>query len=237
LGELKRYVEALSLNDNKPGRDLDTLPVRRFRYFAPSVKQKVKEAGTWAVAPWSRLQVRSLVRRPLLLNLGCGYTRLTGWVNIDLWGLRSDLAWDLRKGLPFPTDSADAIFNEHLLEHLPLRDVLPLLRDCVRVLRSGGVLRVGVPDAERYIRDYVEPSGFIDNFRPGRPTPLLALAEAAYCYDHRSLWDGHTLTLAFAEAGLANVSVMPFGESSLIPAPDSPHRETETVYVEGVKPS
>jgi SAM-dependent methyltransferase len=169
------------------------------------------------------------------LHLGSARTRLEGWINIDLIGLKADLPWDLRQGLPFPEGSAEAIFHEHLLEHLPLVAVLPFLRECRRTLRVGGVIRVGVPDAERYIRDYVLPQGFIDTFRPGRPTPLLALAETAYCYGHLSLWDGATLSLALTEAGFDGVTARAFGDSSISPVPDSPHREFESVYVEGIK--
>lgn len=142
------------------------------------------------------------MRDPLRLHLGSGGSRHEGWVNIDLLGPPTDLAWDLRKGIPFLEGLAEAVFHEHLLEHLPLTATLPLLRECRRVLRRGGVLRVGVPDAERYIRDYVRPSGFIATFRPGRPTPSLALAEVAYCYGHLSLWDGSRLCVALAEAGV-----------------------------------
>jgi SAM-dependent methyltransferase len=152
-----------------------------------------------------------------------------------LLGLPTDLAWDLRKGIPFRDGSVEAIFHEHLLEHLPLVAVLPLFRECSRVLHGGGILRIGVPDAERYIRDYVQPGGFIDSIRPECPTPLLAFAEIAYGYGHLSLWDGQTLSLALTEAGFEQVRVCEFGDSSITPVPDGLNRRAETVYVEGKK--
>ena len=175
------------------------------------------------------------MKGPLRLHLGSGASHHDGWVNIDLLGLPTDLAWDLRMGIPFPDGSAEAIFHEHLLEHLPLRAVLPLFRECTRVLKKGGILRIGVPNAELYIRDYVQPGGFIDNIRPGCPTPLLSLAEVAYRHGHLSLWDGATLCLVLTESGFENVSVRPFGDSSITPAPDGPNRKAESVYAEGVR--
>ncbi len=225
----------LQWTQNGPDSNLNMAPHLGLMAIPPTLRESIQGALTRFIAPWSRLRARSLARHPLRLHLGSGNTHLDGWVNVDLVGLPTDLAWDLRKGLPFPDGSAEGIFHEHLLEHLPLATTLPFLRECRRVLSSGGVLRVGVPDAERYIRDYVQPSGFIDGFRPGRPTPLLALAEAAYCYGHLSLWDGRTLCLALEEAGFERVSVRPFGDSSLIPAPDSLGRKAESVYVEGTK--
>jgi SAM-dependent methyltransferase len=235
LGEFEAYVQALRRSQNNPSMDLNAAPRIRLKALSPALRERIQGSVTQLIAPWARRRARALARQPLRLHLGSGPNRREGWVNIDLVGLPIDLAWDLRKGIPFPEGSADAVFHEHLLEHLPLGAVLPLLRECRRVLRTGGVLRIGVPDAERYIRDYVQPNGFIDSFRPGRPTPLLALAETAYCYGHLSLWDGSTLCLALAEAGFEQVTVRAFGDSSISPAPDGANRKVESVYAEGVK--
>lgn len=236
LGEFEAYVRALHRSHYSLSTDLTATNLGFKDSFSPSLREGIQGAATRLIAPWSRLRARSLVKDPLRLHLGSGLSRREGWVNIDLLGLPTDLAWDLRMGLPFRDSQAEAIFHEHLLEHLPLVAVLPFLRECLRVLHVGGVLRVGVPDAGLYIRDYVEPSGFIASFRPGRPTPLLALAEAAYCYGHLSLWDGSTLCLALTEAGFEHVTERAFGESSISPAPDGPNRRMESVYAEGIKP-
>jgi len=49
---------------------------------------------------------------------------------------------DVRKPLPFPAGSAEAICSSHLLEHLYFREGKTLVRECFRVLASKGVLRV-----------------------------------------------------------------------------------------------
>jgi predicted SAM-dependent methyltransferase len=53
-------------------------------------------------------------------HLGCGGEGKDGWVNIDLLGDPVDVAWNLAHRLPFASNSVDAAFHEHLLEHLPL---------------------------------------------------------------------------------------------------------------------
>ncbi len=138
--------------------------------------------------------------------------------------------------LPFPDSSVDAVFHEHLLEHLPLTAALPFLQECRRVLRAGGILRVGVPDAGRCVKGVIEADGFVEGGKPVFPTPLLALSELAYGNGHRSLWDDQTLRLALEEVGLKEVSTRPFGKSRLEPAPDSPARADVTLYVEGIGP-
>lgn len=119
-----------------------------------------------------------------VLNLGCGYQTSERCTNIDwsvpirLKGSRFGrrvaplvldgerrraydaisgevLRHDLRKGIPFPDRSVDAVYHSHLLEHLD-RDVVPLfLAEVRRVLRPGGIHRIVVPDLERDARAYL----------------------------------------------------------------------------------
>jgi hypothetical protein len=103
------------------------------------------------------------------------------------------------------------------------------------VLEPRGVVRVGVPDFGRYMESYVAGERFIEERRPGRPTPLLAVAEVALSHGHRSVWDATTLERVLEEAGFVDVGRRPFGDSALEPAPDSAWREAETVYAEGRK--
>lgn len=171
---------------------------------------------------------------PRRLHLGCASVHKQGWINIDQLGPGVDFAWDLRRPLPLPPGSVDAIFHEHLLEHLPATEGLTLIRECQRLLRPDGVLRIGVPDFGRYVHGYVEGDGFIAGVRPDVPTPLLALSEVAYGYGHRSLWDEATLVGMLGELGFT-ARACDFGESVLDPAPDSEHRKDETLYVEATK--
>jgi len=52
----------------------------------------------------------------LLLHLGCGTERLTGWVNVDLY-FPAELCLDLTRPLPIPDACADAIYSQHFIEH------------------------------------------------------------------------------------------------------------------------
>ncbi len=117
----------------------------------------------------------------LKLNIGCGLTVLSGWVNIDnslsawlakrLW-LRRIFAifyaipntpwpkniyfYDIRKGLPFPDNSTEIIYSSHLLEHLYKQEALFFMKECYRVLVYGGVIRIIVPDLAKYAEQYIK---------------------------------------------------------------------------------
>ena len=206
-------------------------------FMSPAVRLRAKQVATAINAPRSRRRAgERAAGTELRLHLGSGGNNLPGWVNVDLIGARADVAWDLRHPLPFPDGSAQAVFMEHVLEHMTVAEGMVVLRHCLQVLAPGGVVRVGVPDAGRYARSYAEGTGTIDELRPGRPTRMLALGEVFQEHGHVSAWDGETLALVVAAVGFESAAEMPGGTSRLEPAPDSPVRIPETVYVEAVVP-
>jgi predicted SAM-dependent methyltransferase len=86
------------------------------------------------------------------IHLGCGDHRLEGWCNVDV--LRApavDLLADAARGLPLRDSSVEFVHSEDLLEHLDLEGGSVLVRECFRVLRPGGVLRLLTPDLEAII--------------------------------------------------------------------------------------
>lgn len=84
--------------------------------------------------------------QPMRLNLGCGFKRMIGFVNIDISEIcQPDLCWDLTKTpLPFDSESVDEILAEHSFEHVP--NWWELFKDCARMLKPGGTLTIAVPD-------------------------------------------------------------------------------------------
>lgn len=92
-----------------------------------------------------------------LLNLGCGARTHPAWINVDF---RADpprvRGHDLRTPLPFATGSFSAVYASHVLEHFP-HDYAPVfLGECRRVLKSGGIARIVVPDLEGIARLYLQ---------------------------------------------------------------------------------
>jgi SAM-dependent methyltransferase len=120
----------------------------------------------------------------LRLNLGCGLRTHPHWINVDgSWNARlakhpilrktlsllhlmsadkAEIPWsrdifvhDVRKPLPFPDGSADAVYASHVLEHLYREEGQQLVRESFRVLAPGGIIRIVVPDLRNVVREYL----------------------------------------------------------------------------------
>src|SRR5262249_39548562 len=129
-GEIRPYLEE---REAASTRGLQRGPVLRVvrRFSTPALRYRGKLAVTGLLAPYSRRKARSYLReRPdLRLHLASGANRLPGWVNIDILGMKPDLHWDLARGIPFPDESARAVFLEHFLEHLTFLECLDVLAE------------------------------------------------------------------------------------------------------------
>ena len=91
------------------------------------------------------------------LHIGCGSVRLEGWINIDnnKQGQVVDIVWDIFDGLPFlENSSCSLIYNEHFLEHLSIEQAVFFLKECYRILKPNGVLRIAMPSLEYTVDKY-----------------------------------------------------------------------------------
>lgn len=201
--------------------------------------------ATDVMTPYSRARARRIAAEhnrtgaPLWLHLGSGGEHKDGWVNIDLAGDPVEVAWNMKRGIPFPEQSASAIFTEHVLEHIPLPGVAATLGECLRVLRPGGVLRIGVPDAGSLLKSYVDSNEkFIDVTRPDRPQRILAVQELFYWYGHCTMYDFSMMEWLLHATGFTKkvVRCEPGASDHLDAPPDTPRRFDETLYVETVRP-
>lgn len=96
----------------------------------------------WQNRRWYALLPEDYVR----LHLGCGGVHLPGALNVDLRP-DADVCMDIRE-YPYKRDSVDDIICQHVLEHLPMRDAVPLIRKWAGALKPGGVVEIGVPDMD-----------------------------------------------------------------------------------------
>lgn len=90
------------------------------------------------------------------VNLGCGSRYLPEWLNIDFAAHPPlVLGWNLTCGIPLPNTFVDAVYHSNLIEHFTPNDALAFLKECVRVLKPGGILRIAAPDLEGAVRSYL----------------------------------------------------------------------------------
>jgi len=108
------------------------------------------------------------------VNLGSGDYKLDGWVNVDLARTDNpDIVADLSRPLPFADASVDYIHTEDFFAALTLDQAHAFLRECRRVLKPAGVMRLLTPDLERFARMYLErPQWLVDVWKRSIAIPL-----------------------------------------------------------------
>jgi predicted SAM-dependent methyltransferase len=87
------------------------------------------------------LRTPIIFKRMKNVQFCCGGNRIEGWDNHD-----QDTA-DITKRLPYGDNTVDFILCEHGLEHVNCGHGWLFLRECWRILKPDGVLRVCVPKA------------------------------------------------------------------------------------------
>jgi predicted SAM-dependent methyltransferase len=193
-------------------------PIRLLNAFTK--RANILDAKLTRVARYHKAK-RLWKSAPLRLNIGCGQKPFPGWVNLDFdprYANGADLFWDVAHGLPFPADSCQFIYNEHVLEHIPVKEGVTFLAECLRVLQPGGVLRIGMPCLADVVRQYQE-----NDWRG----PWMAevgceeIQTRAECinigfraWGHQWLYDAEELERRMREAGFVQIESMKWGESN-----------------------
>ena len=177
-----------------------------------------------------------------LVNVDCGTNGKPGWVNVD-----SDAApgvtcvYDCRRRIPLSTGCARAVFTEHLIEHLDYEEEAPVfLIECRRVLQTGGVLRIVIPDGRRYLLGYAGGLDALRTFSPllhsdnhFRTAMEVVNAHFRQGGQHRFSYDFETLCDLLLRSGFVDVQYSAFGDSRLPElAIDDSSRASESLYVE-----
>jgi predicted SAM-dependent methyltransferase len=205
--------------------------------------------------------------QPIKLNLGCGAQAVSGWINVDYaLGARLSklpffntlnrklnllkLTWDknicihdLRKRFPWKDCFADIIYSSHTLEHLSKREGAFFLKECHRVLKRNGLIRIIVPDfsilVARYLNGEVRAEDFAttlvisyesdsDSFLRKKIAPFIRSP-------HKCMYDKSLLGIVTL-VGFEVSSKKPF-ESDIadIQNIELPERTKDVVIVEGRK--
>jgi len=115
------------------------------------------------------------------IDVGCGKSKLQGYIGLDAIDYGQDILWDVRDGLPFPDSSLDSVFSCHFLEHLTDDEALAFLHEVFRVLKVGG--------------------------KTGHRLPHLG-ADTAFLIGHKSLWNTLRIKNIPRIVGLETLKVM-----------------------------
>ena len=93
--------------------------------------------------------VESKEINPVLLNLGSGFRKIDGWINIDnRKECDPDLLCDVEAGLPFEDNSVDEVRCWDFLEHIHMDKTVFVMEEIYRVLKPEGRLEFFVPSTD-----------------------------------------------------------------------------------------
>jgi SAM-dependent methyltransferase len=184
-----------------------------------------------------------LMNRNLYVQYGCGWSSPSEWLNFDasptLYFERipiigqmytknharfpSNVRYgDIVKGLPIEPDSCSAVYCSHILEHLARDDFKTALRNTHRILRSGSVFRLVLPDlkylALRYVNSdtvdaaevFMRESGL--GYQQRRKDLKGLLLSWLGNSQHLWMWDWNSIAVELNNSGFSDIRRAYFGD-------------------------
>lgn len=159
------------------------------------------------------------------LQIGSSLTPFTGWLNSDLEPDHPDVIYlDATKPFPLPDASFDYIAGEHMIEHIDYASGQGMLRECHRILKPGGKIRLVTPDLQTTAslctptptpmqKKYID--WMIERTMPevGEHRGVFVVNNAFRAWGHQFIYDAPTLKSALARTGFGDFKEFKPGES------------------------
>lgn len=172
------------------------------------MKEKLKKIINVVISTFYYIQLHLFKKKyPLnpnnrvYIHLGCGEINSSGFINVDKRPFSHihhvhDVTY-----LPFLKENfADLIYASHILEHLPVNKLESVLLEWKRVLKKGGVLRLGVPNFDTILAIYKDNYDSIESIWQ----PLLGGQDYPENF-HYSIFNQKYLTELLRKVGFSEV--------------------------------
>ncbi len=130
----------------------------------------------------------------------CGPINFLGYANVDV-KLSSHIHY-VHDAYPleiFESEALELVYVSHVLEHFPIPEVPNVLTEWHRILKPGGLLRLGVPDFPTLLRIYSDTGDIKDILGP------LMRGQTDLHNFHKSVYDEQYLSEILHAAGFSEV--------------------------------
>jgi len=174
------------------------------------------------------------------LNWGCGSWTPAGWINSDQKeGPGVDISCDIRNSLPLEDESMDYVVSIHALPEVPYPELVPVLKELRRVLKTGGVLRLALPDLEKGIQAYQrnDRDYFLIPDEDARSVGAKFITQMIWYGYSRMLFTFDFIEELLLKAGFKRVSRCRYKETHSFHQDivELDNREQESLFVEAIK--
>ncbi len=170
---------------------------------------------------YNKKKISALQDKPIVLNIGCQGSKSedSNCVDTDLLIGNSilkfalgKLDYDLLLNVTYYdknlSNVAEGIVISHVLEHIPSTLVITALKNCYAYLKTGGCIRVSVPNLALYHQPNFPESEKVHN-------RILAENLLIYAWGHKFMYDAELLTVLMKEAGFSNIKEVTYGKGLL----------------------
>lgn len=159
------------------------------------------------------------------LQIGAGPSNLPGWLNTDIEPSDGQAYLDATSALPLPDGSMHYVFAEQLIEHLTYEQGLAMLKECQRVLKSGGRIRIATPNLNSFIALFsplqtVQAKAYVPRELKFHAWPTTAdnecyiLNQQMRQWGHQFVYSPKMLAAHFQTAGFQDIMPQLAGQSS-----------------------
>jgi predicted SAM-dependent methyltransferase len=157
------------------------------------------------------------------LHIGCGANHLPGWLNTELCPRGDEIFLDATQPFELPDASFDYVYSEHMIEHIPHAAAAAMVKECHRILKPGGLIRLVTPDLS-FLKTLLETP------TPPHLEPYLEYSRTAYqlenaatgvdvfnhfmrAWGHQFIYDVDALSAVLGGAGFINITTRELTQS------------------------
>ena len=138
----------------------------------------------------------------VLLHIGCGPVKSPEFVNVDAvpYAHVHIVTDDIGQLSDFASGTVDLVYMCHILEHFKRPMLKKVLAEMHRILKTGGVLRLSVPDFDRLLEVYTKADRDTDAIC----NQLMGGQDSEYNI-HYSIFNQQSMSVLLAKAGFSAV--------------------------------